>query len=178
MGKPKMALTWGETTVLGQVLLTIQSAGIEDVLVVTGAADDIVGAIARSAGAFIVHNPDFEAGEMLSSLQVGLRAMPPSTTGALVVLGDQPGIEPSVIRSVIQASTSDVSLVVPSFQRRRGHPWIAGSRWWAEILAMRPPDTLRDFLNRHADEITYVDAGAASVLQDIDTPEDYANSRS
>ena len=36
MGRPKMALPWGRTTVLGQVLTTYRSAGVQEVLVVTG----------------------------------------------------------------------------------------------------------------------------------------------
>jgi CTP:molybdopterin cytidylyltransferase MocA len=42
---------------------------------------------------------------------------------------------------------------------------------------MRPPASLRDFLNRHADEIHYVELDSSSVLQDLDTPEDYLKSK-
>jgi len=32
---------------------------------------------------------------------------------------------------------------------------------------------MRDFLGKHADEILYVECDTASILQDLDTPEDY-----
>jgi molybdenum cofactor cytidylyltransferase len=42
MGRPKMLLPWGNTTVLGKVIETIRNAGIDDILVVTGGAKNEV----------------------------------------------------------------------------------------------------------------------------------------
>lgn len=44
---------------------------------------------------------------------------------------------------------------------------------WDEILLMREPDTMRNFLNKHISEIQYVESGTPTILQDVDTPEDY-----
>ena len=41
-----------------------------------------------------------------------------------------------------------------------------------ELLNFDPQSSLRDFLNTHQDEISYIEADA-SVLQDLDTPQDY-----
>jgi molybdenum cofactor cytidylyltransferase len=178
MGTPKMTLPWGGTSVLGHVLGMLQSAGIEDTMVVTGAARAEIEAIARNAGARSVHNDDYAAGEMLSSLQVGLLAARRAAEAALVVLGDQPSIQESVVRGIVEVhQASGASLVVPSFQRRRGHPWLMARAWWEEVLAMRPPQSLRDFLNIHAEEIRYLETDSPSVLQDLDTPEDYRKSK-
>jgi molybdenum cofactor cytidylyltransferase len=178
MGKAKMALPWGSTTVLGQVLQVVRSAGVEDLLVVTGAAREAVEAICLAAGVRTVPNPEYESGEMLSSLQIGLRTMPPNSQAALVVLGDQPGIQESVVEAVVRAHIeSGASLAVPSYEHRRGHPWLVGRDWWAELLEMQPTQTPRDFLNRHGDGIHYVQVESASILQDIDTPEDYLKTR-
>ena len=38
MGQPKMLMPWGKSTVLQTVISTVQSAGITDILVVTGGA--------------------------------------------------------------------------------------------------------------------------------------------
>jgi molybdenum cofactor cytidylyltransferase len=65
------------------------------------------------------------------------------------------------------------NLVVPSYQKQRGHPWLVARALWDEILLMREPDTMRNFLNRHKSEIQYVESGTPTVLQDVDTPEDY-----
>jgi len=115
---------------------------------------------------------------MLSSLQAGLRAAPVGAKAALVTLGDQPGIQPTVVEAVIRSyADSGVSLIMPSYQRRRGHPWLIGRELWNRLLEMRPPDTPREFLNRRSGIIHYVEVDTASVVEDIDTPEDYLKLR-
>ena len=68
-------------------------------------------------------------------------------------------------------------LIVPSFQRRRGHPWLVERSLWSGLLALQSPRSPRDFLNQHASEILYVEVDTSSILADLDTPQDYQNSR-
>ena len=191
MGRPKMLLPWGETTVLGQVIETIQRAGIADILLITGGAREEVDVIAEKYGTQTVFNEDFANGEMLYSIQVGLRFISPLSLlgrgaggegpfaeGALVVLGDQPQVQERSVRAVASRFEETKSnLIVPSVQMRRGHPWLVASPLWEEILAMRAPESPRDFLNRHAAEIEYVNLNDPSILADLDTPDDYLKSR-
>lgn len=194
MGQPKMLLPWGETTVLGRVIDVLRNSGIEEILVVTGGARKRVEELAAGYGIRVTHNAGFESGGMLSSLQCGLRALEPppglpyflrnrggrraATEGVLIVLGDQPQIEARSVRAVASRfEETGASLVVPSYRMRRGHPWLVARPLWAEIEALSPPQTPRDFLNRHAAEIEYVDIDTPSILADLDTPEDYLKSR-
>ncbi|MFZ5821571.1 MAG: nucleotidyltransferase family protein [Chloroflexota bacterium] len=188
MGQPKMPLPWGKTTVLGQVIATLQGAGAGRIIVVTGGAREAVEAlVARYASVSrgslsTVFNQRYASGEMLSSVQAGLLELAgagnPSAEAALIAPGDQPQVQERSVRLVVQAYLrSQAPIVIPSFQMRRGHPWLVGRVHWQEILRMRPPDSLRDFLNRHADEIRYVQVDDPGVLQDLDTSEDYLKSR-
>jgi len=96
----------------------------------------------------------------------------------LIALGDQPQVQERSVRAVLdEYRKSGAPLVVPSFEMRRGHPWLVTRRYWDEILRMRSPASLRDFLNRHAVDIRYVELDNSSILQDLDTPEDYLKSR-
>lgn len=174
MRLPKMLLPWGNTTVLGQVIQSIQHAGIQDILVITGAAGEDVKKVATQHGVRATHNDSFESGEMLASIQCGLREQDPQVQGTLVCLGDQPQIEENNVRGVCEAFQKNRSdLVVPSYHMRRGHPWLVARRLWDEILNMRSPGSPRDFLNFHANQIEYVNVDTSSVLEDLDTPEDY-----
>ena len=177
MGRPKMLLSWGRTTVLGQVIDTFKKAGIEDILVVTGGAREQVEALAGTA-ARTVFNPGFEEGEMLSSIQVGLAEMKPETEAVLIGLGDQPQVQKRSVKLVVEEYIkSKAPLVVPSFQLRRGHPWLVTRAYWDEILSMGSDDTLRNFLNRHSSEIRYVETNDPGILKDLDTPDEYLKSR-
>jgi molybdenum cofactor cytidylyltransferase len=174
MGQPKLLLPWGDLTVIEHVVTTFLQAGLQDILVVTGGEQSQVEAAIHRFRVRTIHNSDFAAGEMLSSLQQGLKAMPRETQAVLVGLGDQPQAQERSIRLVCEAYWAQKSsLIVPSFQMRRGHPWLVARSLWSELLALPPHQSPRDFLNQHTGEIEYIDAETPSILADLDTPEDY-----
>jgi molybdenum cofactor cytidylyltransferase len=178
MGQPKMLLPWGKLTVIEYVVVTFLNAGIEEIVVITGGARERVEKRIARYPVRGIYNKDYVNGEMLSSLQYGLRAMSHQVQAALIGLGDQPQVQERSVRSVCEAYLEKKpSLVVPSFQMRRGHPWLVARPLWDELLQMKPPASPRDFLNRHADEIHYVEVDTPSILADLDTPEDYKRSR-
>jgi molybdenum cofactor cytidylyltransferase len=177
MGRPKMILPWGETTVLGQVIATFKAAGVEDILVVIGGDGELLEA-SLDDSVRTVFNPDYANGEMLSSIQAGLAELKPEVEAALIGLGDQPQVRERSVQSVLEEYTqSKASLIVPSFQMRRGHPWLVARQHWEEIQSMHFPESPRAFLNRHTNDICYVEVDDSGILKDLDTPEDYLQSR-
>jgi molybdenum cofactor cytidylyltransferase len=182
MGQPKLLLPWGGTTVLGQVVSTFSSAGVEEIIVVTGGArEQVEQMVARLAVDFpvrAVFNPEYKHGEMLSSIQAGLAALDgKSCAAAMIGLGDQPQIQKETVQHICSVFLlSGSPLVIPSFQNHRGHPWLAATPLWSEILALPFSTTPRHFLNAHSDQVEYVPADQ-SILLDLDTPEDYARQR-
>ncbi len=174
MGTPKMILPWGTSTVIAQVVRNHLAAGVQSVTVVTGAVRDQVMSALTGLPVQEVFNPSFEDGEMLHSVQIGLRSLPSAYNACLLALGDQPQILPEVIASVIEAyRRSAAHLIVPSYQMRRAHPWLIHRALWDEILQLTPPHTLRSFLASHQEEIQYVNVDSPEILLDMDTPEDY-----
>ena len=182
MGRPKLLLPWRETTVLGQVLQVFAS-GLEgsEVVVVTGGAraevKALVGTMAGKSQFRTVYNPEFAQGGMLSSLQAGLRALDGKVKAALIGLGDQPQVKESTIRAICsEYARKPAPLIIPSFEGHRGHPWLVSRPLWDEVLALPAYATPRDFLNAHKNDAIYIDADN-SILQDLDTPEDYRRMR-
>jgi molybdenum cofactor cytidylyltransferase len=174
MGQPKMLLPWGEGTVLTHVISVFQDSGLTDILVVTGGARDEVGRLVSKQNVKIVHNSEFASGGMLSSIQCGLRALMRQTQGALIGLGDQPQVREGSVRMVCEAFKETKSnIVVPSYQMKRGHPWLVARPLWEELLKIKSPRSPRDFLNKHRHEIHYVNVDDPNILADLDTPEDY-----
>jgi molybdenum cofactor cytidylyltransferase len=178
MGQPKMVLAWENTTVLGKVLATIKKAGIEDTLVITGDAQSAIEKIAREFDSRFIHNENFRHEEMLTSIQCGLKEQFSSCDAALICLGDQPQVEEKSVRSVCAAFQKIKNeIIVPSHQKRRGHPWLIPRVFWDEVLRMRAPESMRNFLDKHKNEIHYIECETSSILQDLDTPEDYLKYR-
>ena len=176
MGTPKMVLPWGESSVLGHVIFTLSTAGIQKIVVVTGGYQEIVAVEARKFGAEPVFNPDFDRGEMLSSIQTGLRATATESQACLIALGDNPQIELSVVVAMLarfKQTDGKCKILLPSFRNRRGHPWIVNKSLWEEILSLKPPQTMRDFFTAHAGQIDYEVVNTESIFKDLDTPQDY-----
>jgi molybdenum cofactor cytidylyltransferase len=179
MGRPKVLLPWTNgTSILDQILMQLAAGGVHHVIVVTGHAAEEVESISLRHGVASAHNPDFETGEMLSSLKVGLHAMPANVSAALVVLGDQPRLQSCVVQQVLHAyAEGKGDIVAPSYQMRRGHPILIDRRYWDELLALPDDGAPRDVINAHSDRIAYVNVDNDSVLNDVDTPEDYDEAR-
>jgi len=179
MGSPKMLLPWGDTTIMEHVIAVFSNAGIKDILVVTGGARERVEAVIleceKRYPVRSVHNKEFKTGEMLSSIQCGLQDLLERGVGAAMIgLGDQPQVQENSVRLLMKAFLETKSpLVVPSFQMRRGHPWLVVSSLWNELIEMDSTQTPRNFLNAHAKDIYYVNMDTPTILSDLDTPDDY-----
>ena len=128
----------------------------------------------KGSGFRFVYNPNYATGEMLSSIQAGLVAMREALhcDAALIVLGDQPHIERRIVEQVIAAHKPG-TVVIPSFNRRGGHPILIDRACWPEVLALPLNANLREVLRAHADWLHYVEVDTETILRDVDTPEDY-----
>jgi molybdenum cofactor cytidylyltransferase len=168
MGQQKMLMPWGNTTVLGKVIETLQAAEVKDITLVANSATALQ--ITNYKLPITLNNN----GEMLESIQLGLQEQKPSAEATLICLGDQPQVQESSVRNVCNIFRENKSsIVVPSYQMRRGHPWLIARKLWGEVLQMRAPESMRDFLNAHKSDIFYVELDTPSILLDLDTPSDY-----
>jgi len=174
MGQPKMLLPWGNENVLTHVISVFQSVGMYDIIVVTGGTREQIEVLASKLNVRTAYNDEHTTSEMLSSIQCGIRALTSRTQAVLIGLGDQPQVQEGSVRRVCETfQESKSNLVVPSYQMRRGHPWLVARPLWDELLKMDSSKSPREILNNHANEIEYVDVDNPSILQDLDTPEDY-----
>jgi molybdenum cofactor cytidylyltransferase len=182
MGQPKLLLPWGGTCVLGAVIETVQKAGVNDIFVVTGGARGQVEVVCAQYAVRMVHNQRYAADGMLHSIRCGLLTLTPNPspvlgegkTATLICLADQPQVQKETVRRIVAAFIeTDHLLVVPSYQNRRGHPWLVERSLWPELISLAPGQSPRDFLAAHEKDIFYVPVENDSVLRDLDTPEDY-----
>ena len=105
---------------------------------------------------------------MLSSIQIGLLSLPESTRTCLIALGDNPQIEVEVVQNLLDCFIGpEVAplILIPSYQMRRGHPWIIHKNLWSEIFSIRPPETMRDLFRKSADKIQYLITNSPSILK-------------
>jgi molybdenum cofactor cytidylyltransferase len=178
MGRPKLILPWGSTTVIGQVVATLSQAGLDEIVVVTGGMrTELEAAVLNGSLKTVrtVFNSRYAEDDMLVSLQTGIKILGDLVKTMLVVLGDQPQIEVGVVKALVEAyRIHGHAVIVPSYQMRRGHPWVVDRSLWPALLSAPPGSTMRDFLQAHCQQIVYLPVESASILSDLDTPDQYA----
>ena len=175
MGRQKLLLPFGESTVVGAVAGTALASRVDRVLAVLGADRDAVRQELEPLAIDFSVNENFAEG-MLSSVQAGFRALPADAEAAIVMLGDQPFLPGRVVDAVVEAyRRNGKGIVVPAFQGRRGHPVLVDLKYRDEVLALDPSDGLRRLMRAHAEDIFEAEVEDANILRDMDVPEDYAS---
>ena len=173
MGVPKLLLPYRGATMIEAVLEAVTASGVDRTVVVLGSIRRAIREKVRRFGVSVAVNPRFREG-MLSSIQRGVSALPRRFQAALVVLGDQPGISPAVIDSLVRAwREGRKGIVVPMFSGRRGHPLLIDLKYRPRIGLLTAETGLRGLLAAHPDDVLAVDVPDSAILSDIDTPEDY-----
>lgn len=129
---------------VAHVVAAAAAAGLEALVVVPpGGA---VESAARTAGAGTVVNPDPDAG-LSTSLAVGLAALPPATAAAVVLLADQPTLDPATIRAVLAAHRAEPEVPWRArYADGSGHPVILPRSVWGLVGAVRGDVGARDVL--------------------------------
>ncbi len=179
MNQPKLVLPWGDHTILGTVITSFQKAEMGEIVVVTGGYREVVEKEAAKYHVETVFNKDFENGEMADSLKTGLSfLMTKDTQAVFVALADQPGISSYDIEQMAKLYESQKpKMIIPSYEMRRGHPWLIDRNLWESVMQLHHPLTMRDFIEANKNEIVYYLVKQSNILDDLDTPEDYERLR-
>jgi len=173
LGKPKLLLPFGGSTVIGCVVSALEGAGLDPIVVVAGdEAVDIAQAL-RATRATIVRNPNVERG-MISSVRIGVSLLPAGVGRLVLALGDQPRLRADdIIHLLAEHGRLGKGIAVACHGGKRGHPVVFDGRYVGEIMAVPDSGTLRDVIHAHADDVAVVEYESDAVISDIDTQEDY-----
>jgi molybdenum cofactor cytidylyltransferase len=137
MGRPKQVLPLGGGTLLG-VTLARAMAALPRVVVVLGAAAEMIQAQVNLHGAEVVFAPDHAEGQA-AALRAGLRVVTgwPPCDAALVLLGDQPTVRVEAIQRIADCYATtrpQPATIVPRYGDRRGHPVLFARAAWPRLL--------------------------------------------
>ena len=177
MGRPKLLLEWGETSVLGHQLRVWQQLGSDQIVVVFAAKDSSIRAELarlRVPGDARIPNPEPDRG-MFSSIKCAAQwtRWCENLARVVIVLGDQPHVRHETLRRLLEFSASHPNQVCqPRSSGRLGHPVILPMRVFAPI-AGSDAVSLREYLRAHGGEVAACDLADPGLGFDIDTPEDY-----
>jgi molybdenum cofactor cytidylyltransferase len=190
MGSPKALLAYQGRPFLEHLLEITVHPKIGVRRVVLGAhAEPIAKNIALSADEIVINN-DWEKGQ-LSSIQAAIRSLPTGaglpaaasaapkaglpqqgTEGLLLCLIDHPLITDALVNELIeQFYAARTKIVLPTYQRRRGHPVIFPAALYDELLRAPVDKGARAVVWAHAADVLEVPTDEEGCILNLNDPQ-------
>jgi molybdenum cofactor cytidylyltransferase len=169
MGGPNKLLARfdGEPLVRLLALRALRSKA-RSVTVITGHQAESVAAALDGIPVALVHNPVYASG-LATSIAAAVGAMPDGSAGALIMLGDMPGITTADLDRLIDAFEAAAGIAVrATVDGRPGNPVILPHGLYAEAAMLRGDTGARSILARG--QVIDIELGCRAGL-DVDTPE-------
>jgi molybdenum cofactor cytidylyltransferase len=172
LGRPKQTLPLGDTTVLGWTLRDAESSALDRLCVVLGGAADDAIRVIRPNRANVVYNAAYGSG-CASSLLAGLDYAG-ECAAIMMLLGDMPGVDATIIDRVLAAWRADPSwAAVTAYDDGLGHPFVFSAEAFPALRALDGDKAVWKLVdNEPADRVRRVRVHAPRPL-DVDTWDDY-----
>src|SRR5690242_19652542 len=77
------------------------------------------------------------------------------------------------LRAAFESAGSEIWAIVPEFNGRHGHPFLAGREMIEAFLKAPSTATARDVEHQHQNHISYFRVNDPHVTMNVNTPEDY-----
>jgi len=180
MGRPKLLLPWGRTTVIEHVLDAWNTSAVDHCVVVVHPDDAQLAEICRRCEAEVV-TPAVAPPEMKDSVQAGLtfvaeRYKPRPEDFWLLAPADMPGLTRGMIDVLLVAAERAVGqIVAPRFHNGHGHPVVFPWPMAVEVARLRAGEGINAIVDRS--EIHFVDYSQSAVLEDMNNEEEYERLR-
>jgi molybdenum cofactor cytidylyltransferase len=179
MGRPKLVLPLHGRTVIEHVVSTLRQGGVDRVLVVARPDVPQLAQLAKAAGAEVGTLPT-ETADMRATVEQGLlwieeRWHPQPEDAWLLCPADHPALDVDVVRRLCVAYSREPgqTILIPTYEGRRGHPTLIEWRHVAGIRALPAGAGLNAYFRPHAEETLELPVANAGVISDLDTPADY-----
>ncbi len=180
MGDFKPLMPFRGKTMIENTVGSVLNGGAQSVVVVTGyRCTEVETVLRRSYGNRVIPalNPDFAETDMLHSIQIGCRSIPPCDAFFLLP-GDMPVVCPSTFQKLLKAGLpATPGVLFPTLDGFRKHPPLVDARLIPEIIAFHGSGGLRQLWEQHEDLIFTVPVYDEGICVDLDTQPEYQRCR-
>lgn len=164
-GTNKLLLDINGKTVIEKSILGMYDICSRIIVVGGHRIDEIKDILYKYPKVELIYNSDYLNG-MFSSVKKGLINI--KEERFFLIPGDYPLVDKRTYKDMLSI---DKDIVIPVYNKKRGHPLLMKSYLINEIISNNVFKTLRDFLS--IKEITFIGVDDFGILLDIDTMEDY-----
>jgi molybdenum cofactor cytidylyltransferase len=174
MGKNKLLAEIDGEPLVRRIVGAVEKSRASPIVVVIGHDHESISAALAGTDTTLVYNPDFRDG-MSASLRTGIHAVSKSD-GAIMLLGDMPGITACLIDRMIARfdCAEGRSICVTTYNGKRGHPVLFDRRFYPALQSISGDIGARQVVAANEEAVCEVEADDEAPLIDIDTPEDLA----
>ncbi|WP_311028260.1 molybdopterin-binding/glycosyltransferase family 2 protein [Mesorhizobium koreense] len=172
MGGPnKLLASFGGKKLVRLVAERVRASRADGVVVVTGHQADRVRDALAGINVRFADNPDYASG-LAGSLKAGIRALPADADGAMVVLGDMPGVDTADFDALITAfaRASGHAIVRATHAGKRGNPVILPHSVFPAVESLEGDVGARHLVEAGGVEVVDVEIGEGASI-DVDTPD-------
>lgn len=171
MGRTKQLLSWRGEPLVRHVAKAALDEGMDNVIVVVGAAGDEIKEVMNDLSVEFVENPDWQIGQS-SSIHAGLAALPGEIGAVIFLLADQPQLSTTLLRTLIEKHASTLSpIIAPLVDGQRGNPVLFDRQTFPDLQTIRGDTGGRSLFSQYS--VDWVVWHDKSILLDVDTEEDY-----
>ncbi len=176
MGKNKLLLPLGGSTVLRRAVATAIAGGLDPVLVVIGHESEAARAELAGLACTPVQNRDHVLG-INGSLRAGIAAVPAGCAAAVVILADMPLVTGEMVSAVVERFRSGgAPLVLSVYGDVLAPPTLYARELFPELSAAEGEACGKRVMKRHRGEALEL-AWPAARLADLDVPADVERAR-
>lgn len=169
-GSQKLLARIGDDSVVHRAATTLCRA-TDALFVVVGSHGGAVRAELADLNAHVVVNDDWASG-LASSLRTGVASVGDDADAILIALGDQPMLDPLVLRAVIDRwKTGDCAIVAARYRGEQGHPVLFARSVFTELAALAGDHGAKPVIERDPSRVAFVDVDALAP-RDVDTRDD------
>jgi len=171
MGQLKQVMQWRGAPLVRHAVTAALAAGLDPVIVVTGAEAEQVHAVLTDLPVQLVDNLQWREGKS-SSLRCGVGALPPETGAAIFLQADQPQVTPWLLRALMERhSLTGAAAIAPLVEGQRTTPVLFDARTFSQLAMVQGEQGGQAIFSRiQLDYLPWLDG---SLLVDLDTPEDF-----
>jgi molybdenum cofactor cytidylyltransferase len=170
-GPNKLLALFDGTPLIRRTVEAVLRSRASSVVVVTGHQEERAHSALAGLPVRFAANPDFASG-LASSLRGGISAVSLQADGALVALGDMPGVTSGDLDRLVDAfeGAGGTAIVRATHEGKRGNPVILPRSVFPLIATLEGDVGARQIVESGDYPVVDVDIGAAAAT-DVDTPE-------
>jgi molybdenum cofactor cytidylyltransferase len=169
-GAQKLVAPLGGTPIVRHAADALRGA-VDELVVVVGSDAPVVREALAGLDVRFVENVDWAAG-LSTSLRTGVGAVEGRADAAVIALGDQPGLDSALVRSVIAMwRASRQPIIATRYRGNRGHPVLLDRTLFVEANQITGDVGARLLMDRDPSRVGYVDVDQPAP-RDVDRPAD------